>query len=236
MFCSFSQAKLQLCHVSLLGFRPPGHSKHFGEFSFEFEPTNLRAFGVLPAFYLTAPLPAGKFIHGAGGWVLRLLVECREVFSELYERKHGDDKEFVNRVFPPGATSIEELMFSIQAVLNLYYPTEDLSHPQIRELGYYKQREWKIVPNFAINNQWIYPKVKEFPDVQAELLKLNPTFFEKPLFTTKAPRVEECLMFQSLQGVPIMNYANRLLVPREVVAIAATMVKDLGFGFPVEAV
>jgi len=84
--------------------------------------------------------------------VLRSLVESAEVFSNLYDRKHGDDKEFVNRVFPPGAsdepnaTSIEELMFSIQAVLNLYYPTEDLSHPEIRELGYYKQREWKIIP------------------------------------------------------------------------------------------
>ena len=203
--CLFLQQRV--CFTALERDELSEHSKYFGEFSFEFEPTNLRAFGVLPAFYLTAPLPNGEFIHGAGGWVLRSLVESAEVFSNLYDRKHRDDKEFVNRVFPPGAsdepnaTSIEELMFSIQAVLNLYYPTEDLSHPEIRELGYYKQREWKIIPNFAINNRWIYPRVKDFPDVQTELLKLNPVFFEKPLFTTNKPRVEQCLMFPSLHGV-----------------------------------
>jgi hypothetical protein len=82
------------------------HSNFFGEFSLEFDPSALRSFGVLPALYLTPPIPGATLIDSAGAMTLRLLLETHEVFETLHQKSAGgtdEEKEFINSLLPPFA-------------------------------------------------------------------------------------------------------------------------------------
>ena len=50
-------------------------------------------------------------------------------------------------------------------------------------LGYYGQREWKIVPNLPHNHEWHYEELGE--EDRRELCQLNPTFFQRRISDNK---------------------------------------------------
>ncbi len=121
-------------------------------------------------------------------------------------------------------------MFSVQAALNLYYPTENLKYTD--GLGYYQQREWKIVPNFAHNKTWHFPPV--VGDVRQELLDLSPEYFGKVMRNGKL-RVDACAFFEKVGERWILGRAKRLIVPSDdgVRDQADALLKKYGFGIPV---
>jgi hypothetical protein len=127
--------------------------------------------------------------------------------------------------------SIQELKYAIQTLLNLYYPTEDLDH--VGMLHYYQQREWKIVPNFAVDGKWIYPKLDD--DARNELLALNANYFESRLPTGKR-RVDECASFPGVARGSIIEAARRILVPDCILSEATNVVAQHRFEIPVERI
>lgn len=228
--------QLRVCFTALRPEELAEHAKTFGTFSFEFAPAALRDFGVLPAFYLTTPLPDGSLLHEAGGEVLRSIVATKDMIRTMLEKRDGADeaeKDFVYRVYAgrPKDDEVElrELYFALQALLNLYYPTEDLKYNGL--LGYYEQREWKIIPNFAHNREWHYPVVEG--EARENLLKLNPGYFGRVLQTTGNPRIDDCLSFSKVGEKLLLEKANRLIVPDEVFDQAQKLVADNHFAFPV---
>jgi hypothetical protein len=101
----------------------------------------------------------------AGDMISRLLLETWSVLGELWQlNDNGNDEEralaqCILKRIKPGNVSIQELHFTTDALLNLYYPTDDKRFTG--PLGYYGQREWKIVPNFAHNHEWHYEELGE---------------------------------------------------------------------------
>ena len=212
------------------------HADFFGEFSLEYDTSVLRSFGVLPALYLTPPIPGAPLLDPAGAATLRLLVQSRELFETLHRwRETGteEQKALVNSLLPTVQSSsdvvIQELKYALQTLCNLYYPTENLDHVGL--LHYYEQREWKIVPGFAIGGAWIYPELDD--DAREELLSLNPRFFEFVL-APETRRIDKCLTFPGVAGKNIVKAARRLLVPDSVVADAAKIVASSGLSISVE--
>ncbi len=124
---------------------------------------------------------------------------------------------------------LRELYWTLDALLNLYYPTEDLSYTIL--LGYYEQREWRITPNFSHNREWHYPRVEG--GNRDKLLMLNQDFFGKKLETTGRPRIEDCLSFQNVAGKRLLDNAAALIVPDDVIDAAQKLVAQKGFGFTV---
>jgi hypothetical protein len=226
----------RVCFTALRPDELANHAKTFGRFSLEFGPAALRDFGVLPAFYLTTPLPDGSLLHEAGGEVLRSIVAIKDMIQTMLDKRDGADKaeqDFVYRVYVgrPRDDEVElrELYFAIQALLNLYYPTEDLKYNNL--LGYYEQREWKIIPNFAHNREWHYPVVKG--EARENLLKLNPDYFSRVLKTTGKPRIDACHSFFKVGEKLLLEKATRLVVPDEVTDKAQKLVTDSGLALPV---
>jgi hypothetical protein len=116
-------------------------------------------------------------------------------------------------------------------LLNLYYPTDDYQHKMGHDLGYYKQREWKVVPNFAANNSWQYPPVSD--SEKAALLALNPGYFSKVLQPENKQRIDLCQCFQGFAGESLLNRVKRLIVPDGVLADAQQRVTASPYKFSV---
>lgn len=227
----------RLCFTALNRKELPRHADTFGPFSFEFDPADLRDFGVLPAFYLSMGLPSGKLLHQAGGYVLRSIVAIKDMIKTMLDRRDGGtraEKKLIYSIFSGRLQNKKEfelrhLFWALDAVLNLYYPTEDLERNSI--LGYYEQREWRITPNFSKNRKWHYPKVER--EARENLLKLNPRFFKKALKTSKGRRIDYCYSFPTIGKRRLLDRTSCLFVPKEAVAQAKQLVKKHGYSFPV---
>ena len=228
----------RVCFTALETDKLPEHAKFFGEFALEFDPDTLRELGALPAFYLAGTLQNGELLHDAGENILRLLIEAQKIlweFKRMQQNGTPEMKEFVDGVFPPTKNSsdacLEEVPFGIEALLILYYPTDDYQHKMGVDLGFYKQREWKVVPNFAANNSWQYPAV---PDSEkAALLALNPGYFSEVLRPGNKQRIDFCQCFQGFAGESLLDRVKRLIVPDGALADAQQMVKASPYRFSV---
>lgn len=210
------------------------HCRRFGSFSLEFSGETLRAFGALPAFYLTAPLPGIELLNQAGTetafhlydayvflhalWELRdksvdeLAAEAKGLGNTIDAKALDDFKrkaiEVTNGLwqsrFPNHA--FQHLVFGLQTLLNLYYPTEV---PGNSPLQFYEQREWKIIPNFAYQRIWHYPELT--PEQKADVTAINPPFFQARI--AGQPRIDQCALLRLVGDRNIVDEANRIIVP-----------------------
>jgi len=149
------------CFTAIPRTRLKGHAKKFGKFSLEFEGANLRKFGALPAVYLTGRLPGGQMLDTAGSELARHMLGVHDCLRRLWMmHDEGNRREkklavaVLKKIKPEKRKTVQELLFTMQALLNLYYPTDDARWT--KPLGYYEQREWKITPNFVHKRVWHY--------------------------------------------------------------------------------
>ena len=111
------------------------------------------------------------------------------------------------------AQPIHILRNALQAFSGYFYPTEDISHTGA--LGYYHQREWRIVANISQDGQEL---TRELNETEKErLLELDQEFFnkEEEYHTGNYPRIYQCRIFPELDGKPIIQYVNRVIVRRD---------------------
>ena len=100
-----------------------------------------------------------------------------------------------------GATSIAQALF---------YPTDDDHHDQ--ELGYYRQREWRITADYNINGS---PRGRSLQDEEKEiLLELDEPFWRGNTHSSKPiPRVDEALALVQPTPVELFGNVTRIIVP-----------------------
>lgn len=224
----------RVCFTALTIDELPNHAKTFGSFSLEFEGGVIRNFGAQPATYFAGCLPNGEIFNEAGEVLARNLLEAHNVLGKLWNLHDGAVEEKKNLAkallaeIHPSKIPIQILYFTLQALLNLYYPTDDPKRTP--PLGYYQQREWKIVPNLSFRGQWHYPSPNA--EESTKLLKINPGFFGAVI--QGKPRVEHCQFF-TVDGKNIVDSVRRIVVPDAVVEEAKKMVAGRGRNFLVVA-
>lgn len=174
-------------------------------------------------------MPDGELLNGAGEELARHLLEAHDVFGrlwKLHDEGNEDDvimaKAVLGKIHPANIT-IQELHFTLQALLNLYYPTDDAK--RTGPLHYYHQREWKIIPNFSFDGKtWHYPGLT--PGQRANLLQINPAFFEAVI--GGKPRVDHCCRFHDVGGKNVIDSIRRIIVPEEVIDAAREIAATRG--------
>ena len=100
-----------------------------------------------------------------------------------------------------GATSIAQALF---------YPTDDNHHNQ--ELGYYRQREWRITADYSVNGS---PRGRGLEDEEkALLLGLDESFWGKQTHSSRElRRVDEALALVQPAASELIGMVRRLIVP-----------------------
>ena len=100
-----------------------------------------------------------------------------------------------------GVTSIAQALF---------YPTDDYYHDQ--ELGYYRQREWRITADYYVNES---PRGRTLQDKEKELLlALDASFWGGNTHSSKPiPRVDEALALVQPTPADLLSMITRIVVP-----------------------
>lgn len=218
----------RVCFTALTPDRLAHHAKTFGSFSLEFEGATIRNFGALPAVYFSGRLPDGAMLNDSGETLARHLLETYRDLKRLWDLKdRGTAKQIklantVLKKIHPSGIPIQKLFFALQALLNLYYPTDD--QKWTGPLHYYHQREWKIIPNFAFKDTWHYKALTKTQ--RSQLLKLNPKFFNTKL--KGKPRVDLCSCFYDVGEKNIVESIRRIIVPDDVLNEVKKLVAKRG--------
>ena len=100
-----------------------------------------------------------------------------------------------------GVTSITQALF---------YPTDDDHHDQ--ELGYYRQREWRITADYYVNDS---PRGRSLEDKEKELLlAIDVSFWGGNTHSSKpSPRVDEALALVQPTPADLLGLITRIIVP-----------------------
>ena len=231
---AFPWAQRRICFTAMPSSDVRGHAKMFGKFSLEFKTDVARQFGAQPAFYLTGSRPGLELFNDAGDMLARHLVEAREVLFKLKELTRTTDKKLqrlsaearrvVAHVFPTNHP-LETLRYTIDTLLNLYYPTDRPTTRARRPtppLHFIRQREWKIFPNLSVDGTWPYPDLTAAES--KALVAFNPKFFKAKILGK--PRVQLCNKFPVVGGRRMIDEVNRIIVPDKVLSRVKKMVKE----------
>lgn len=160
---------------------------------------------------------------------LRHLVKAQDVLARFYDLQGSSDttlREAANlvkaEIFTKGTTAehpLETLGFTLQALMNLYYPTDDSG---VTALQYFRQREWRIFPNVAHNGQWLFPDLTS--DEKDVVRAVNPTFWNQPLGGKQL--VDFCLKYDEVDRRRIVREAKRIIVPDKFVDAVERIVAE----------
>lgn len=223
--------------VSFTALTPDGlksHARKFGPFSLEFEPKTLREFGALPAVYLSAQIPSGQLLHNGGDELARHLLLVHDVLRRLrnlHDKGTGAQKRLAANVLKkikPEKKTVQELFFTAQTLLNLYYPTDDPKWTS--PLGYYEQREWKITPNIVMPGVFHFHKLTTRE--RRDLIAVNP-FFKKQI--QGRSRAALSYRFEKVGSSDVVASARRIIVPDSLVTKCREIVNRSGRCIPVVA-
>jgi len=221
------------CFTAIEPTRLGEHQDHFGDFSLEFEPKAVREFGALPAFYLTGKLEDGEMLNAGGHILARHLIEAYHVLTKLKSLEASEDpavakpaKDILGKVYSGGAHPFETVANTIKSLLHLYYPTDDAS---VTPLQFFEQREWKVVPCFAIDGVWHYPALEETDrDAVADI---SPNFFGAPM--QGARQIDHCALFCTVKGREIAKEIRRIIVPEPYVTAVESIIASNRMTTPV---
>jgi hypothetical protein len=204
------------CFTALPERELSAHAKVFGPFALEFEGQSLRDFGVLPVFYTAGRMQGGTLLHEAGQLLARHLLECHQVMCDLvWLGKHGDPAQqtVANLIWKNkgrAALISEELQYALEALMNLSYPTDEFGSG---EFTYFKEREWRIVPNLALaGGPWIYPPPTA--EQAVDLRAIDPKFFDEKI--EGRTQLQRCAFLRDVHGNNVIKRVRRLVVPESV--------------------
>jgi hypothetical protein len=250
----------RICFTELSETQLADHSKIFGSFALEFPHDCFRKIGGMPVFYIRSKLDSSGFYSDPVSnhflsnlsYPIRLLnslVDARE-----YINNHNDgfgmtmvkDGSASYHDFDPEAaeaigrylTTLEERLSirkfidvrnGIQTMSSLFYPTDNARSET--PLGYYQQREWRIIGGIG--------QVYLASDEQIkELISLDEEFFgKKHDFISYGERIfaSECAFLKLVENEHVLTYASRLLVPSDALASAREVLSSHGINLPVDA-
>ena len=236
-------AQKRCCFTELAPAELPQHAKVFGHFAIEFDIQVLRSLGAIPVFYLPRTSEANAGLEAMATALVAGIGQLEMLFDRLSQiegvlrgNHHKDERllvtengivtheircsvggaeellSFLTKGLPP----VPSLHAILKTVSNFFYPTEDLRYTGLQ--GYYQQREWRILANMARDGVELTRPLQA--DEMESLLELDRVFFSKQLSfrTGTFRRVDQCRLFEQLDGKSIIRYARRIIVPEISVA------------------
>lgn len=233
----------RICFTELSRDEIKNHNKIFGSFSLEFEISELIKLHAIPVFYIPNASLAQYLIfrHRELHIALNKIETIKEFINNSKNKNdlislgtRGDKPKQIQatleaveilfkEIFSGGKDS-EELNRALSGLSGLFYPTErgsDLLH-------YYKQREWRIIANIIHNDNPITQVPNSF--FKEQLLKIDQEFFggEKKFPSGTHKLVDQCQSLKIYQNKHILEYASKIIVPKEAINEAKKLVSILG--------
>jgi len=241
-------AQKRCCFTELAPAELPQHAEVFGHFAIEFDIRVLRSLGAIPVFYLPRTSEANAGLEAMATALVAGIGQLEVLFDRLSQLKgvvrnnpHKDERLLVTengivthetRCSVGGAEDVLSFLteglppvLSLHAILktvgNFFYPTEDLRYTDLH--GYYQQREWRILANMARDGVELTRPLHA--GEMESLLELDRAFFSRQLSfrTGTFRRIDQCRLFEQLDGKSIIRYARRVIVPE----IAVARVKEI---------
>jgi hypothetical protein len=183
----------------------------------------------MPVVYFSGERAGGTLLNGAGGMVARHLLSAHDVmFSLVGKAKNGDamQKAVTAKIFADAQHNLktpEELHFALAALLNLSYSTDTKEGD---EMEYFREREWRIVPNLAIaGGDWLYPPPTP---AQADALRIFDATWCNTVVGGKT-QLERCLFLQQIGKQDILTRIRRIIVPTDQFDAARKIAATYGF-------
>ena len=219
--------------------QPKDHSRVFGEFALEFQTQILRSLGAMPVFYLPSTNLRGqsKGLADISGTMIARVGEIQKLLDRIkslyHEASNRSSKERIvieddrgNRwpidcsfmaarslidFFLQKGQSIDQLSDSLRVISNLFYPTENLDYTP--ELGYYYQREWRIIAGVSTKRGPVVELLNE--KQKSEVTEIAPEFFSEEIQEQRGPvkRIDACRLLREFNGESIASLVNRIVVP-----------------------
>lgn len=236
------------------------HSSLFGHFALEFGIMELRQLGAIPVFYIPSD-ECGEYLEGVGTALLNRLRDIQNFFENL-EVFEGNlintpkQKKSNKLKLPPRGPNptkqvectvgaAEELIGifkrpgisyglykgTIQFLGGFFYKTEDFKYNDL--LDYYRQREWRITANMKKDGIKVDRPLKDTE--KARLLEIDESFFGKEReFRTGVYRiVDQCKLFSEFKDRHVLDFANRIIVPKRALKDARSLIAKAGLNIEV---
>ena len=243
-------AQRRVCFTELHPSELPDHSRRFGVFALEWDIRRLRQMGAIPVFYI--PLHADNNAHeGVGAALVARLSEVQELLVRLERLEeaaqtapspHQSINVVRNAIVAEGTRctvggaldvlrylqeemqSTTALTSAVRALAGFFYPVRNLSFTD--ELGYYRQREWRILANILNEGRPVTTACTE--DEVAILENLDPDFFGRVIDfpTGRQARSHQCQLYRQFQNEPFYSTIRRTIAPQKVVLEVRQLLKD----------
>lgn len=244
-------AQKRCCFTELAPSEVVNHSEMFGKFALEIEISVFRQLGGIPVFYLPRPSEEDKGLESLASALLSRIGEIQVLLNRLGELeelvKNTPDKnqiltlvkntkvlgsiqcsiggaESLISYLSYGSQPITILRNALRALSGFFYPTEDLHYTGA--LAYYRQREWRIIANMSKLGKELTrnPTAEE----KERLIKVDNEFFNREieLHTGKYKQVDQCQIFDSLEGKPIIEFVRRVIVPSKARELATEILSS----------
>lgn len=236
----FPVVQSRVCFTDLSPSEVPEHGDRFGKFALEFEVESLRGLGAIPVFYIpqkdagvgTALLAiladsntlvqraanvhavlngaqpvAERFELGVG---FARNLEAPEKFSI-----HRDEAKIVLEALGHRLTPWHMLKEGTQVLQNFFYPADNVHHD--KPLEYYRQREWRIACNFAIEGVNILRRPS--PGEKERIAQIDPDFFLRPIEYDFGPimPLDDAFVHPGMHGKSILQNVRRVIAPQAAV-------------------
>jgi hypothetical protein len=240
----------RVCFTELAPRELVEHAKLFGSFALEFNLDTLKAMGAMPVFYIPqATAGEGTGVTSLGSTLVIQLIDAMVLTMRLAGvKKNLDDAPLVTQgqfdavfgfekpktfsldvaetrrvleAFTFALTPPDMLEQALTGVLSCFYPADNVRDNQA--LAYYRQREWRIAWNLAVQGEEIMRRPSD--EMIERLLQIDAEFFGRDFPTASGTRrlAEEALVFSGIGGKRIIDMVNRVIVPRAAVPLAAAI-------------
>lgn len=225
------------------------HSKRYGPFAIEFSPDDFLALGGLPVLYLPPIGNERKGLDGVGAAMLHRIGEIQNLLELLDSIGHLDDQGYLDAT-RDGQTvptriptvvakeliplleigeSVTDLLNALRAFLGLVYKADEGIDDE--RLKHYREREWRILSGIVANDVTITRELTE--EEKEGLVAMNEAFFTEVLAfrTGPARRVDQCQLFQAMDGREVISYASRIICPEAALEEVSGILEDAELGY-----
>jgi hypothetical protein len=245
----------RICFTELQPNELPDHAKSFGPFAIEFTIPSLRLLGALPTIYVP---DSARGLEAIGTSLLARFSDAVSILDSLMKTKsfsgpnlkvtlttsdgtahavNFDEhqttaiRQYISMLEGIPGKPIIEIVNALIGMSGIFYPTDNLRYTG--ELGYYRQREWRIVSGGFVDD--VATTTPASPPQIRQLLEIDSDFFSKEMefATGRATRAERCHFMNRVGEKHITSFISRIVVPASGRDTASELLADTGLVVPV---
>ena len=116
---------------------------------------------------------------------------------------------------------------ALQAIAGYFYSSDDIYHGV--KMKYFQQGEWRIIANMIDKDGEISKTLTH--EQRASIIKIDEEWFSEEVQMRKniLARIDHCQLYKNLNRKHVLNYANRIIVPENVLDDAQKIIREFGF-------